>query len=138
MKTAVVSSKDLGNRLDAEFHVAAQENASRVQELEAGVPLDQAKTFSDTLANMLTQAQLGVALDPLRRTNRRRGMEADEFARVREEYPYLTLTLLESKIKEIGSTHLQAISQAQEGLDSIAHIQSALPSATTRKPAKPR
>ena len=116
MLHTMVSSFDAKDRLDPEFHIANNAIKDRVLARSEVVDPQDANILSRKIAEMMTPAELGLALDPLRRSNRRRGMEEAELDRVLREYPFQALVLLEDKTPELRNSFKQQIQGANNNL----------------------
>jgi predicted kinase len=126
MLHTIVSSLDAKDRLDPEFHIANNAIKERVIARSESLDVHEANIISHKIAGMMTQGELGAVLDPLRRSNRRRGMEEAELDRVLREYPFQTLVLLEDQAPKLRAQFNQKIHDSHDAIAVLNAIDTQL------------
>lgn len=122
MPHTIVSSLDAGDRLDPEFHIANNAIKDRVMVRSEALSAQGANIISRKIAGLMTQSELGAALDPLRRSNRRRGMDETELNRVLREYPFQALVMLEDQAPMLKEKFNQNIQDSRNDLATLDFI----------------
>lgn len=136
-KTGQVSMSDIAKtgRMDASFHLTAQRVAGEVNDLAARLPVEKAVELAVVLSETMQPAHLRQVLEPIRRGEGNRSVDAKEFARLTKENPHLVLALLVEAAGDIRD-HLEA--QAEEISRREAALDGSLQQVGAPKPSSMR
>lgn len=116
MKSTTVKASDLGNRLDAKFHILNQEHKVEVEKLKTKYPEDQVIA---ALGRMKLQDKRWL-LDLARGADPRLNQETID--RVTKEYPYLALAIMRAHIAEVQAKVRSEIETLETDLDNANKI----------------
>ena len=123
-RMAVVKSSELGDRMDAGFHITRTECAARVAELEKAFPGPDGVAVLARAVLMLTPAQLQTTrLSDLYRGSGK-GDTRDRIERAVHEYPYLSFAVCESVLPEAMEAIRSQISALKATLANLVSVQS--------------
>lgn len=92
MKAAFIKFSELGNRLDASFHLLRSEHKEAAEKLSSKFSFEEAKVEAVRILKNLP-TELRREIDPLVRTGGRRLPDIHDQTRAVEEYPYLALAV---------------------------------------------
>lgn len=122
MKTAIIKKSVLvsEDRMDAGFHIALSKVRHRVQELKTSISAEEARAKLDLIP--LTDKAPLMLLSRGDRILRERSIDACV-----QEYPHLSLAIMEENLAPAISRITQKIEDSQKALENLLSLQSAAP-----------
>ena len=115
MKSAIISFSELGNRMDAGFHILRTEHKDRAEELAGKYDFDEAKIEAVRILKELPP-ELRKSIDPLVRTGGRRAPDLHDQTRAVEEYPHIALAIFEGVCKDAVAHYQEQVQKAQASI----------------------
>lgn len=97
---AIVKLSDLGNRMDAPFHILRTQHEADTKALEERMTKEDAKAKAITMFRN-APTQFRKTINPLIRTGSNRSPSLEEYEKAINEYPYLTITILKKNREDI-------------------------------------
>ena len=94
MKSTIIKFSELGDRIDAPFHILRKENEPRAEEISKNLSHDEAELEAVRILQALP-ANLRREIDPLVRTGNTRNPDIHDQTRAVKEYPYIALAVFE-------------------------------------------
>ena len=115
MKTGIVRFSELGNRMDAGFHLLRQEHDARAAQIADTMSFEDATSKAIEILEAMP-ADLRRVIDPLVRTGSARSPDIHDQKRAVAEYPYLALAVLEKSADAVIEHYRAKIAKTEASI----------------------
>lgn len=125
MKAAVIKFSELGNRLDASFHLLRKEHEEAAEELSSKLSFDEAQVEAVRILKELP-SELRREIDPLVRTGGNRLPDIHNQTRAVEEYPYIALAVFAASADKAIAHYRDQAAVAESSITTFEKFKSSI------------